>query len=103
MSWRPPAYNAQGREEHWYKSILESHLTFCGCGDPVRHFCVLASRFATTPSVIPALPAPTEPPPRPGGDTDAAAGGPGEAEGEPGVYAEEDLEDLFAAAHEDDM
>ncbi len=53
--------------------------------------------------MIPALPAPTEPPPRPGGDTDAAAGGPGEAEGEPGVYAEEDLEDLFAAAHEDDM
>lgn len=51
--------------------------------------------------MIPALPAPTEPQPRPGGDTEGAAGDPGDAGA--GRYAEEDLEELFAAAAEDDM
>jgi len=101
MSWRPPVCNLAQREEHWYKSILESHSTFCGCTDIVRHFCILASRFSTTPSVIPALPAPPEQQPRPGGDTEGAPGDPGDAGA--GRYAEEDLEELFAAAAEDDM
>ncbi|BAB79319.1 unnamed protein product [Torque teno virus 28] len=101
MSWRPPAYNLAQREEHWYKAILESHSTFCGCSDVVRHFCVLASRLATNPSVIPALPAPPEQQPRPGGDTEGAPGDPGDAGA--GRYAEEDLEELFAAAAKDDM
>lgn len=101
MSWRPPAYNLAQREEHWYQSIVSSHATFCGCTDLIRHFCILASRFSTTPSVIPALPAPPEPQPRPGGNTEGAAGDPGDAAA--GHYGEEDLEELFAAAAEDDM
>lgn len=51
--------------------------------------------------MIPALPAPPEPQPRPGGDTEGAAGDPGDAAA--GHYGEEDLEELFAAAAEDDM
>nr|BAB79331.1 ORF4 [Torque teno virus] len=100
MSWAPPLFNSKQREDQWYQSIIFSHNTFCGCGDLVRHFCVVASRF-TEPPVVPALPAPVPAPPRRG--TEEEGGDRGEDAADRGPYAEEELEDLFAAAREDDM
>lgn len=109
MSWRPPNYNAYGREEAWYRSILSSHNCFCGCIDPVRHLNIIAGRLANpapaTDSIrpLPALPAPPEPQPRQAGGSEDAAGVRGEEGDGGGAYGEEDLEELFAAAAEDDM
>lgn len=100
MSWAPPLFNAKQREDQWYQSITHSHNTFCGCGDLVRHFCIVASRH-TEPPVVPALPAPVPAPPRRG--TEEEGGDRGEGAADRGPYAEEELEDLFAAAREDDM
>lgn len=54
---------------------------------------------------MPALPAPAdpEPPPRRGGGADGGAAGGLAIADAPGGYAEDELDDLFAAAAEDDM
>nr|BAB79327.1 ORF4 [Torque teno virus] len=117
MSWRPPSQNLLQREEAWYSAFLSSHSTFCGCTDPLLHITLIAGRLTNPVPVtrqpetppnglrgLPALPAPPEPPappPRPGDGTGEEDGAHGEGEG--GRYAEEDLEELFAAAAEDDM
>nr|BAB79387.1 ORF2 [Torque teno virus] len=117
MSWRPPSQNLLQREEAWHAAFLSSHSTFCGCTDPLLHITLIAGRLANPVPItrqpetppnglrgLPALPAPPEqpaPPPRPGDGTGEEDGAHGEGEG--GRYAEEDLEELFAAAAEDDM
>lgn len=119
MSWRPPNYNIQGRENNWFATVYHSHNTFCGCTDLLGHFTRVASRFSNTggpppfpgldqqpPANLPALPpapAPQPPPtPRRGGGEDAAEGGHGGGDGD-AAYGSEDLELLFAAAEEDAM
>lgn len=54
---------------------------------------------------MPALPAPAdpEPPPRRGGGADGGAAGGLAIADAPGGYGEDDLDELFAAAAEDDM
>lgn len=110
MSWAPPTANLQGREQHWLQCVVSSHAAFCGCADPAGHFNRLFSGqpsgrppTPTTPRPILPLPAPPapEPPPRRGGDIEGDRGGDGGDAG--GVYHEEELEELFAAAREDDM
>ncbi|QXM18813.1 MAG: ORF2 [Torque teno virus AZ6_5] len=110
MPWSPPTANLQGRENSWLQSVFLSHATFCGCPDPVGHLHRVYTRQQSggpspprTPTGAPALPAPPspDPPPRPGGELE---GGRGDAGGEgAGAYREEDLEELFAAARDDDM
>lgn len=117
MPWAPPIYNVQGREEVWFQSVSSSHAVFCGCLDPVDHLRRIAARINNAPQQppanpdnntlrrLPALPAPPEPPaeqPRRGGDTEEGRGGDG-GEDAAGAYGERDLEELFAAAEEDDM
>nr|BAB79341.1 ORF2 [Torque teno virus]BAB79395.1 ORF2 [Torque teno virus] len=128
MSWRPPLHSIQGREDQWYAGIFHTHFAFCGCGDPVGRINRIAHRFPNAgpprpppgldqpnlggpegpggaPRALPALPAPAEPEPAPrrggGADGDSAAGA--AAAADHGGYDEGDLEDLFAAAAEDDM
>lgn len=100
--WRPPNYDIPTREEKWFRSSLESHDSFCGCGDPVLHFSRMAAHLdiqggpsGSPPSPpprrpqirgLPALPAPeprdrrrhsgTENPSWRGGGGDGADGGP---------------------------
>ncbi len=87
-------------------------ILFCGCTDIAGHIAGLLACIQPAPPrdppprlvrSLPALPAAPEPgeQPRPGGDTEE---GPGNAGGDAGgAYREEDLEELFAAAEEDDM
>lgn len=112
MPWSPPKHNIRTREELWIQSTVYSHDTFCGCNNIPQHFTSLLGglqpappRDPAPPAIrsLPALPPAPQPPeqPRPGGDTDEGRGDDGEDAG--GAYHEEDLEELFAAAREDDM
>lgn len=128
MPWRPPLHNIPGRENQWFASVFHAHAAFCGCGDVVGHLNSIAPRFPNAgpprpppgidqpnlegpegpggpPRAVPALPAPADPEPAPrrggGADGDGAAGA--AAAADHGGYEEGDLEDLFAAAAEDDM
>nr|BAB79371.1 ORF2 [Torque teno virus] len=128
MPWRPSLHNIPGREASWFTAFWHSHDCFCGCGDPIGHINSLTNRFnnsgpprpppgldqstsgqpqgpGVAPRALPALPAPAdpEPPPRRGGGGDGGDAGGVVAAGDHGGYDEGDLEDLFAAAAEDDM
>lgn len=127
MSFTTPTINAGLREQQWFESILRSHHSFCGCGDPVLHFTNIATRFNYLPATsspldppgpaprgrpalrrLPALPsAPATPSREPawptgseGGAGGRGAGGEGGAAVE-GDYREEELDELFAALEED--
>nr|BAB79391.1 ORF2 [Torque teno virus] len=128
MPWRPSLHNIPGREAQWFSSIWGSHDCFCGCGDPIGHINSLNNRFrdggAPRPPPgldqpnpdpqqgperplrpLPALPAPADPDPAPrrGGGADGGGAAGAAAAGDHGGCDEGDLEDLFAAAAEDDM
>lgn len=128
MPWRPPVHNVQGRENQWFAAFFHGHAAFCGCGDPVGHLNGIAPRFPNAspprpppgldqlnpegpagpggpPAILPALPAPADPEPAPrrGGGADGGAAAGAAAAADHTGYEEGDLEDLFAAAAEDDM
>lgn len=128
MPWRPPVHNVPGRENQWFAAVFHSHASWCGCGDLVGHLNSIAPRFPNAgpprpppgldqqnaegpagpggpPAILPALPAPAdpEPPPRRGGGADGGAAGGLAIADAPGGYADDDLDELFAAAAEDDM
>nr|BAB79325.1 ORF2 [Torque teno virus]BAB79377.1 ORF2 [Torque teno virus] len=112
MPWSLPRHNIRTREDLWVQSILYSHDTFCGCDNIPEHLTGLLGGVRPAPPrnpgpptirSLPALPPAPEPPeePRRGGDTD---GDRGEDGGDAaGAYEPEDLEELFAAAEQDDM
>ncbi|AXQ65759.1 MAG: hypothetical protein [Anelloviridae sp.] len=112
MPWSPPKHNIRTREDLWVQSVIYSHDTFCGCDSVLQHLTNLLGglqpappRDPAPPAIrsLPALPPASEPPeqPRRGTDTDAGRGEDGEDAA--GAYEPEDLEQLFAAAEEDDM
>lgn len=76
--WRPNRDDILTRENNWFRSVLSSHDSFCGCGDPILHFSRLAASAnlqggppsppnpspSRGPAIrgLPALPAPPGPP-----------------------------------------
>nr|AIY70063.1 ORF2 [Torque teno virus] len=112
MPWSPPRHNITTREDLWVQSVVYSHDTFCGCDNLLEHLTGLLGgvqppppRDPAPPTIrsLPALPPAPQPPeePRRGGDTDGDRGRDGGDAA--GAYEPEDLEELFAAAEQDDM
>lgn len=123
--WLPPLQNVPQRERCWFNSIWQSHRSFCGCADPIRHLGHLAAQYnmqpgpspggdprpPRPPSVrrYPALPGPDTPANPPlqrcrGGDGAGDGAGPA-GDGGPAAddeYRPEDLEDLYAAIEGDE-
>lgn len=124
-SWRVPRGDVFARELCWYRSVRESHDSFCGCRDPVFHLSRLAARSnhqgpptpptderpsASTPvrRLLPLPSYPGEGPQArwPGGDGEGAGGARGGA-GDGGArageeeYRPEDLDELFGAIEQE--
>lgn len=117
--WSRPVHHATGIEHLWYQSVINSHSSCCGCGDPVRHFTYLAERYglapgprapgappvAPVPSIRRARPAPAAPEPRAlpwhgdGGEERGAGGG--DAGSPEADFADDGLDALVAALDEE--
>lgn len=114
--WSSPVHHATGIEHLWYQSVINSHSSCCGCGDPVRHFTYLAERYgfaptprapavAPTPTIRRARPAPAAPEPRAlpwhgdGGEERGAGGG--EDASPVGDFGDDGLDALVAALDEE--
>ena len=125
MSWRPPVHNATGIERNWYKRVIRSHASCCGCGNFVVHINTLANRYGFAPGPSP----PGGPGPRPpaplrrqnatenpssvpralpwhGDGGESGGHGPDAGDGDSGGAADhydaEDLDALFAAVDRDE-